>query len=154
MTRSRVVVRGMRSCCLVPHGITAARAVKLYREYGNKTMEIVKEHPYRLCEMAGIGFATADKIALNMGFDSDEFPSYAPNEFGEISHTEFTLSEPDESTKLAEVTPMPAPKKELTEEEKIKLAKNLPCPNGKYTGKTLGDLICLDPKYLVWLVNK
>ncbi len=29
---------------LVPHGITPNRAVKLYREYGNKTMSIVKEH--------------------------------------------------------------------------------------------------------------
>ena len=54
---------------LAPHGITPNRAVKLYREYGNKTMEIVKEHPYRLCEMAGIGFATADRIAMSMGFD-------------------------------------------------------------------------------------
>lgn len=54
---------------LAPHGITPNRAVKLYREYGNKTLEIVKEHPYRLCEMAGIGFATADKIAMSMGFD-------------------------------------------------------------------------------------
>ncbi len=54
---------------LVPHGITPKRAVKLYREYGHKTMEIVKEHPYRLCEMVGIGFATADKIAMSMGFD-------------------------------------------------------------------------------------
>lgn len=53
---------------LVPHGITANRAIKLYREYGSKTMEIVKEHPYTLCEMAGVGFFTADKIAKSMGF--------------------------------------------------------------------------------------
>lgn len=54
---------------LVPHGITVNRAIKLYREYGSKTMEIVKEHPYTLCEMAGVGFFTADKIAKSMGFD-------------------------------------------------------------------------------------
>ena len=54
---------------LVPHGITPNRAVKLFREYGSKTMEIVKEHPYTLCEMTGIGFITADRIAKSMGFD-------------------------------------------------------------------------------------
>lgn len=53
---------------LAPHGITPNRAVQLYREYGNETMEIVKNHPYRLCEIAGIGFRSADQIAMNMGF--------------------------------------------------------------------------------------
>lgn len=53
---------------LLPHGITPNRAVKLFREYGSKTLEIVKEHPYKLCEMSGIGFLTADKIAKSMGF--------------------------------------------------------------------------------------
>lgn len=53
---------------LTPHGITANRAVRLYKEYGSRAMEIVQKHPYQLCELAGIGFATADKIALNMGF--------------------------------------------------------------------------------------
>lgn len=55
---------------LAPHGITPNRAVKLFREYGAETMNIVKNHPYRLCEMAGIGFRTADKIAAGMGFDA------------------------------------------------------------------------------------
>lgn len=54
---------------LTPHGITANRAVKLYREYGDQTMDVVKNHPYRLCEMAGVGFATADRIAMSMGLN-------------------------------------------------------------------------------------
>ena len=53
---------------LTPYGITANRAVKLYKEYGKEAMSIVKEHPYQLCELAGIGFKTADKIALSVGF--------------------------------------------------------------------------------------
>lgn len=55
---------------LAPHGITPNRAVRLYKEYGDQTMKIVKNHPYQLCEMVGIGFKTADKIAMNMGFDA------------------------------------------------------------------------------------
>ena len=54
---------------LTPHGITPNRAVKLYKEYGDRAMDIVKNHPYLLCEIAGIGFKTADRIAMSMGFD-------------------------------------------------------------------------------------
>lgn len=54
---------------LSPHGITPNRAVKLYKEYGDQAIDVVKNHPYQLCEMAGIGFMTADKIAMSMGFD-------------------------------------------------------------------------------------
>ena len=53
---------------LTPYGITANRAVKLYREYGKDAMSIVKDHPYQLCELAGIGFKTADRIAASVGF--------------------------------------------------------------------------------------
>lgn len=38
-----------------------------YKEYGNKAIETVKDYPYKLCENSGIGFITADKIALSMG---------------------------------------------------------------------------------------
>lgn len=54
---------------LVPHGITAARAVRFYQEYGEKALDIVQNHPYQLCELVGIGFKTADEIALKMGID-------------------------------------------------------------------------------------
>ena len=54
---------------LTPHGITPNRAVKLYKEYGDRAMDTVKKHPYQLCEIAGIGFKTADRIAMSMGFD-------------------------------------------------------------------------------------
>ena len=54
---------------LTPRGITPNRAVKLYKEYGDRAMDIVKNHPYQLCEIAGIGFKTADRIAMSMGFD-------------------------------------------------------------------------------------
>lgn len=68
---SYLASRGARDLVafLAPHGITPNRAVKLYRQYGDDTMNIVRNHPYQLCEMAGIGFRTADKIAMSMGFD-------------------------------------------------------------------------------------
>ena len=54
---------------LTPYGITANRAVKLYQEYGSKTIETIKNNPYCLCDLAGIGFITADDIAKKLGMD-------------------------------------------------------------------------------------
>ena len=54
---------------LMPFGITANRAVKLYQEYGSKTIDTVKNYPYCLTDLAGIGFATADDIARKVGID-------------------------------------------------------------------------------------
>lgn len=71
IVESYLASRGARDVVafLAPHGVTPNRAVKLYRQYGEETMEIVRKHPYRLCEMAGIGFRSADKIAVSMGLD-------------------------------------------------------------------------------------
>ena len=68
---SYLASRGARDVIafLMPHGITSNRAVQFYKIYGNKTMETIQNHPYRLCEIPGIGFQIADKIALNMGFN-------------------------------------------------------------------------------------
>ncbi len=68
---SYMETRGARDVIafLMPYGITVKKAIRFYQEYGVNAIEIVKEHPYRLCEIDGIGFLTADKIARNMGFD-------------------------------------------------------------------------------------
>lgn len=68
---SYLASRGARDVVafLAPHGVTPNRAVKLYKQYGEHTMDIVRNHPYRLCGMVGIGFKTADRIAISMGFD-------------------------------------------------------------------------------------
>ena len=66
---SYLASRGARDVVtfLAPHGVTPNRAVKIYREFGIDTIKILRENPYRLIEMAGIGFATADKIAVELG---------------------------------------------------------------------------------------
>lgn len=68
---SYLASRGARDVIafLAPHGVTPNRAVKLYKQYGNQTMDIVRNHPYRLCELVGIGFKTADRIAISIGID-------------------------------------------------------------------------------------
>ncbi len=55
-------------------GITTTLAVKIYKEYGAKMYQVVKENPYKLAEdIHGIGFKLADEIAgkIGIGTDSD-----------------------------------------------------------------------------------
>lgn len=52
------------------YGLTVNMAIKIFEVYQNKTVEIIKENPYKLVEdVEGIGFATADKIARSLGID-------------------------------------------------------------------------------------
>lgn len=54
------------------YGISIAKMTKIVRKYGPDAIAIVKADPYRLCrDIWGIGFATADKIALSVGFPKD-----------------------------------------------------------------------------------
>jgi len=57
------------------YGIGPSVAVKIYKNYKDKSIQILKENPYRLAdEVFGIGFKTADRIAqsMGMGLDSPE----------------------------------------------------------------------------------
>lgn len=49
-------------------GVSATYAVKIYRAYGDESIKVVEENPYRLAQdIWGIGFKTADKIAQQIG---------------------------------------------------------------------------------------
>ncbi|HEU5062901.1 MAG TPA: AAA family ATPase [Solirubrobacterales bacterium] len=48
---------------LAPHGL-AHLAAPIHARYGDRSMTILHEDPYRLTEVPGVGFARADKIAL------------------------------------------------------------------------------------------
>lgn len=53
---------------LQKYNITTNMALKIYEIYGSKTVDTVKNNPYRLVEdIDGIGFLTADKIAKSIG---------------------------------------------------------------------------------------
>ena len=54
------------------YDISAGKAAKIYRTYGPDSVAIIKRDPYRLCrDIWGIGFATADRIALAVGLPKD-----------------------------------------------------------------------------------
>ncbi len=69
--------RGCREALLFlqQHGASLALAQRIYRRYGSRTLERVRENPYVLAaEIDGVGFRTADAIAREIGIEpqSDE----------------------------------------------------------------------------------
>jgi exodeoxyribonuclease V alpha subunit len=57
---------------LQAHDITTGLAVKIYKQYGDAAISIVRNDPYRLAkDIFGIGFRTADSIAQKMGMPAD-----------------------------------------------------------------------------------
>lgn len=57
---------------LQTYGITPAQCVRLVKKYGSGAKRILQDEPYRLAEdIDRIGFKTADKIALNLGFPTN-----------------------------------------------------------------------------------
>lgn len=52
------------------NGVGTARAVRIFKTYGSDAVQIMSENPYRLArDIRGIGFKTADAIALKLGIE-------------------------------------------------------------------------------------
>lgn len=57
---------------LQSHNVSVAYATKIFKKYGNNSIRLIQENPYRLAdEIWGIGFLTADRIASSLGFRNE-----------------------------------------------------------------------------------
>lgn len=57
---------------LQQHGISTLFAVRIFKKYGQKAIQIVTKNPYQLAnDFYGIGFFSADKVALSFGIEKD-----------------------------------------------------------------------------------
>lgn len=66
--------RELRSAMLFlqQYGISLNLAVKIYKQYGSRMYEIMRQNPYKLAEdISGVGFRIADEIAKKAGINSD-----------------------------------------------------------------------------------
>ncbi|MDD3474175.1 MAG: ATP-dependent RecD-like DNA helicase, partial [Syntrophaceae bacterium] len=78
------------------HGVSATYATKIFKHYGDNSIEVVKENPYRLAmDIFGIGFVTADRIAESLGFEKNSLVRaeagviYVLNEISDDGHVYF-----------------------------------------------------------------
>ncbi|MBC7645036.1 MAG: AAA family ATPase, partial [Thermoleophilia bacterium] len=51
---------------LTSHGVTSGMASKINKQYGEESLKVLGEDPYRIVEIRGIGFKIADRIARNL----------------------------------------------------------------------------------------
>ena len=58
---------------LQSHSVSTSFAAKIYKVYGNESIQVVKENPFRLADdIWGVGFKTADGLAEKLGFAKDD----------------------------------------------------------------------------------
>jgi exodeoxyribonuclease V alpha subunit len=81
---------------LQTYGVTPTQCVKLVEHFGAQAKTILQNEPYRVArEIDGIGFKTADRIAINLGFANDAPPRidagliYALETLQEEGHTAY-----------------------------------------------------------------
>ncbi|MCY4303540.1 MAG: ATP-dependent RecD-like DNA helicase [Aestuariivita sp.] len=76
--RAKKIIKGWASQKIVreimlflhQHGVGSARAVRIYKTYGQEAIQIMSRNPYRLSrDIHGIGFRTADLIAGKIGIE-------------------------------------------------------------------------------------
>ncbi len=57
---------------LQKYGISTTLAAKIYKQYGQKVYHILEENPYQIADdVQGVGFKTADEIAMRIGIHTD-----------------------------------------------------------------------------------
>jgi exodeoxyribonuclease V alpha subunit len=79
---------------LQTYGVTTGQCVKLISKYGAEAKRVLTTEPYKVArEIDGIGFKTADRIAINLGYANDAPPRldagllYALETLQEEGHT-------------------------------------------------------------------
>lgn len=98
---SYIKTRGMRKIMIFfqGYGVTPGQCSKIYKKYGDNSIETVKNNPYILMEeINGVGFKTCDKIAMSLGIEANS-PyriksgiSYVLNKFCNLGNTYMPLN--------------------------------------------------------------
>jgi ATP-dependent exoDNAse (exonuclease V) alpha subunit len=85
---------------LQTYGVTTSQCVRIVKKWGGEAQRLLRAEPYRLArEIDGIGFKTADRIAINLGFANDAAPRldagllYALQTLEEDGHTGYPRAE-------------------------------------------------------------
>jgi exodeoxyribonuclease V alpha subunit len=122
------------------HGVSTARAVRIFKTYGSDAVQVMTENPYRLArDIRGIGFKTADAIAMKLGIEKTAMIriragiSYALTEAMDEGHCGLPV---DELVPLAEtLLEVPA--------ELIRTALELERQEGTVIANHIGETLCV-----------
>ena len=121
--------------------------------------------PREWAQTAALGIALRNAgFGLQFHAAGDSFENPAVDELGDLFETPavphiepesvpviYSMTAPVEKSVLA---PLPETTPIVSDEDNLANAMKMPCPISKFSGKTLGDMIALDPKALVWVATK
>ena len=133
--------------------------------------------PREWAQTAAVGIALRNAgFGLQFSMAGEDFESVAPDELGAFAGDPgdggampaqapaggimpTLMSEPGgtptaQSVPEEEYTVEEPKQRELTPEEKMEQAMRVMCPISKYKGRTLGEVVALDPKAVVWVATK
>lgn len=114
--------------------------------------------PREWAQTAAVGIALRNAgFGLQFGAAGDAFDTPAVDELGGIIWTGEPTDVPSPNISASPSGPAPsAPAAAAPQptETPLEQALKKPCPISKYAGKTLGDVLKMDPKALVWVANK
>ena len=112
--------------------------------------------PREWAQTAAVGIALRNAgFGLQFAMAGEDFSSTAPDEFTlDLEQTADTSTASETETPVAPAPVAAAVSAEPSPEDMLAAAMKMACPIKKYSGKTLGDLVSLDPNSLVWLANK
>src|SRR5499433_624641 len=122
------------------HGVGTARAVRIFRTYGADAIQVMTENPYRLArDIRGIGFKTADAIAMKLGIEKSAMIRLRPG----ISYAlTDAMDEGHCGLPTAELLPL-AEKLLEVPQELIRPALELELTEGTVIGDRLGETHCV-----------
>ena len=122
------------------HGVGTARSVRIFKTYGSDAVQVMTENPYRLArDIRGIGFKTADAIAMKLGFEKTAMLrvragiSYALTEAMDDGHCGLPTKE---------LTPLAVELLEVPE-ELVHTALDLKLADGTVVADTVGETPCV-----------
>lgn len=118
--------------------------------------------PREWAQTAAVGIALRNAgFGLQFGAAGDAFDAPAVDELSGITWSDDgapPFAEPAAEPQAAHTAPAASAKEPplppQPQESPLEQAMKQPCPIAKYSGKTLGDIIQLDPKALVWVATK
>ena len=141
---------------------------RIYTSYKNSPEEYLAEatasrsfqedkptvSPREWAQTAAVGIALRNAgYGLQFSMAGEEFESVAADELGVTSQAapaQQTIASTEEYTVEEPAVPM----RELTMEEKYEQALAVPCPISKFKGKSLGEVLGLDPNAIHWCATK
>lgn len=119
--------------------------------------------PREWAQTAAVGIALRNAgFGLQFSMAGEDFAETAPDELGitgnATEQVPVRVSVPEQAPQTQPeeemFTAMPVTPAELTPEEKLQQAMAKPCPITKFSGKTLGEVLPMDPGAITWVATK